>query len=180
MVINRSKTNILNFTKSRKWDFPPEVTFSNGELLQTKSETKLVGVIVSDDLKWSKNTEYICSKARKKLWILRRLDKLGLSPEKMFDVYSKEIRSILELAVPVWHSGLTRQQSADIERIQKIAFKLILKENYTNYSIACEALGTQTLYERRIKLCKNFASKNLQSDHSMFTEVTKENKIKLL
>ena len=79
MVINRSKTNILNFTKSRKWDFPPEVTFSNGELLQTKSETKLVGVIVSDDLKWSRNTEYICSKARKKLWILRRLDKLGES-----------------------------------------------------------------------------------------------------
>ena len=53
-----------------------------------------------------------------------------------------------------------------------MAFKLILKENYTNYSLACEALGTQTLYERRIKLCKNFASKNLQSNHSMFTEVT--------
>ena len=90
----------------------------------------------------------------------------------MFDVYSKEIRSILELAVPVWHSGLTRQQSTDIERIQKIAFRLILKENYINYSIACEALGTQTLYERRIKLCKNFASKNFQSNYSMFTEVT--------
>ena len=52
MVINRSKTNILNFTKSRKWDFPPEVTFSNGKLSQTKSETKLVGVIVSAGLKW--------------------------------------------------------------------------------------------------------------------------------
>ena len=45
--------------------------------------------------------------------------KLDLDIHKMFDVYIKEIRSILELAVPVWHSGLTKQQATDIERIQK-------------------------------------------------------------
>ena len=87
-------------------------------------------------------------------------------------VISKEIRSILELAVPVWHSGLTRQQAADIERIQRIAFRLILKENYTSYSSACIALSTQTLHERQVKLCKTFALKNIQSEHSMFMEVT--------
>ena len=112
MVLNRNKTNVMSFSKSRKWDFPPELTFRNGEKLQCISETKLVGVIVSHDLRWSKNTEYICGKARKKLWILHRLDKLGLSPQKLFDVYTKEIRSMLELAVPVWHSGLTKLQSS--------------------------------------------------------------------
>ena len=39
----------------------------------------------------------------------------------IFDVYTKEVRSILELAVPVWHSGLTRVQTKDIERIQRIS-----------------------------------------------------------
>ena len=34
----------------------------------------------------------------------------------MFDVYIKEIRSILEFAVPVWHSGLTRKQALDGNR----------------------------------------------------------------
>ena len=49
--MNRSKTSIVSYTRSRKWDFSPEVTFSNGALIQAKSETKLLGVIVRDDLR---------------------------------------------------------------------------------------------------------------------------------
>ena len=59
MVLNRNKTNVMSFSKSRKWDFPPELTFRNGEKLQCISETKLVRVIVSHDLRWSENTEYM-------------------------------------------------------------------------------------------------------------------------
>ena len=29
MVINKNKTKILNFTKSKKWNFPPELKFSD-------------------------------------------------------------------------------------------------------------------------------------------------------
>jgi hypothetical protein len=49
---------------------------------------------------------------------------IELDIHQMFDVYSKEIRSILEMAVPVWHSGLTRKQSSEIENIQKMAMKI--------------------------------------------------------
>ena len=58
---------------------------------------------------------------------------MGLSSEILYDVYTKEVRSILELAVPVWHSDLTRKQCADIERIQKVAFAIILGSKYQNY-----------------------------------------------
>ena len=78
---------------------------------------------------------------------------------------------MLELAVPAWHSGLTKQQSADIERIQKIAFRLILGQKYENYTQACNLLSTQTLRERRVKLCLKFASKNFKSDNSFFKKV---------
>ena len=86
----------------------------------------------------------------------------------MYDVYIKEIRSILELAVPVWHSGLTKQQSADIERIQKTAFRIILQHKYENYKQACASLSAETLQQRRVKLCSKFASKNSKSENSMF------------
>ena len=171
LVINKKKTKVISFTKSRNWDFPPQVNFSDGSQIEYISDTKLVGVVVSQDLRWAKNTDYICSKARQKLWILRRLLKLDLDIHKMFDVYIKEIRSILELAVPVWHSGLTQQQSADIERIQKIAFKIILQQNYENYKQACSSLSAQTLQQRRVKLCSKFASKNSKSENSMFMKV---------
>ena len=113
----------------------------------TLSETKLLGVIVSEDLKWHKNTRYICDKARQKLWILRRLLKFGLAYQELYDVYTKEVRSILELAVPVWHSGLTVKQSNEIERIQNLAFKIILQENYSSYERACKFFSTLTLRE---------------------------------
>ena len=169
MVINKDKTKVISFTKSRKWDFPPELHFADGTPIEYVSETKLVGVVLSQDLKWNKNTSYICQKARSKLWILRRLLKVELDIHQMFDVYSKEIRSILEMAVPVWHSGLTRKQSSEIENIQKMAMKIILQDKYVNYQLACTALSTKTLEERRLKLCLKFASKNLKSDKSFFT-----------
>ena len=66
MLINKQKTKVISFSKSRKFDFPPELVFNDGTQLETMSETKLVGVIVSQDLKWNKNTTYICNKARKR------------------------------------------------------------------------------------------------------------------
>ena len=168
LVINKQKTKIISFTKSRKWDFPPNLEFSDGTQIGTLSETKLLGVIISEDLKWKRNTSYICDKARQKLWILRRLLKFGLAYQELYDVYTKEVRSILELAVPVWHSGLTLKQSNEIERIQKLAFKIILQEKYTSYMRACEFFSTLSLRERRIKLCLKFAKKNLKSDYNMF------------
>ena len=59
-------------------DFPPEVGFSDDSKIEYLSETKLLGVIVSDNLKWHKNTLYICQKASAKLWLLRRTVKLQL------------------------------------------------------------------------------------------------------
>ena len=132
------------------------------------SELKLVGVIVSDDLRWKKNTDYICQKATQKLWTLRRLKNFNLDIFKIFDVYSKEIRSLLELAVPVWHSGLTKQESEKIEKIQKTAFKIILGNNYLNYDVACTLFEVEPLDFRRIELCLNFAKKDMKKDNSIF------------
>ena len=171
MVINKRKTKVISFTKSRKWDFPPELLFSDGVQLDCMSETTLLGVVISQDLRWAKNTEFICQKARQKLWILRRMLNFQLNIHQLFDVYIKEVRSLLELAVPVWHSGLTKQQSNDIERVQKLAFRIILGDNYANYETACDILYADTLETRRIKLCSKFAAKNLKSEHPMFQKV---------
>ena len=58
--------------------------------------------MVRSDLKWSDNSEYICKKAYARLWMLRRLSKLGATEGEMVDVYQKQVRSVLLMAVPVW------------------------------------------------------------------------------
>ena len=90
---------------------------------------------------------------------------------QLFDVYTKEVRSILEMAVPVWHSSITKQQIADIESIQKVAMRIILGSQYNDYKSACGLFKTPSLQNRRIKLCHKYAVKNLKSDHSFFTKV---------
>ena len=56
------------------------------------------------------------------------LEEWKLKPSSFdnLDVYEKEICSVLELAVPAWHSGITWKQSGYIERIQKVAVRLLL------------------------------------------------------
>ena len=102
--------------------------------------------------------------------MLRRMLKLKLNIHQMFDAYIKEVRSMLELAVPVWHPGLTAKQSSDIERIQKLAFKIILQEDYTSYDRACKIFATQTLQLRCEKLCLKFATKNIKSERPLFAK----------
>ena len=81
-------------------------------MLEVVQETKLVGVIVSQDLKWGKNTDFICTRARRKLLVLRRLRKFNIEIPKLLGVYKKkEIRSLLEYAVPVWYSSIAVKQS---------------------------------------------------------------------
>ena len=92
----------------------------------------------------------------------------------MYDLFCKEVRSILEFWVPVWHSGLTQNDSISIERIKKVVFRLILQESFTDYASACIYFNTTTLKERREKLCLTFATRNLKSENSFFDQVQKK------
>ena len=175
--IKEKKTNVIKFNFSRNNDFPPELAiggFSNQ--LEVISETKLLGIILTNDLKWTRNTEYICKKAYKKMWTLRRMKVLDIEPSVILDVYLKEIRSVIELAVPAWHSGLTQKHAADIERVQRVAVAIILSDCMTgkcdlSYDMGLVILDIEPLDVRREKLCKTFAKKTLKSKHSdMFKE----------
>ena len=93
---------------------------------------------------------------------------LDLNVFELFDVYNKEVRSVLKFTVPVWHSTLTRNQCNDIESIQKLALKLILQHAYQSYSKACKFFSTSTLDQRREEICLRFALKNLKAENSLF------------
>ena len=97
----------------------------------------------------------------------------GLSQSQLVDAYQKEVRSILELAVPVWSSGITIEQSTQIERVQKSALAAILGSEYQSYGKALKNLGIQRLTVRRESICKKFIVKNMQSSKPLLTPVTK-------
>ena len=61
-------------------------------------DMKILGVMISSDMKFSKNTQYIIKKAYRRIWMLKRLKNLGATTSQMLDVYTKQVRSVLELA----------------------------------------------------------------------------------
>ena len=70
--IKEKKTNIMKFNCSRSNDFPPELVVQGfGDQLQVVKEAKLLGIILTSDLKWGANTDYLCGKAYRKMWTIR-------------------------------------------------------------------------------------------------------------
>ena len=134
-----------------------------GENLDVVESVKLLGVKLRSDMRWSDNTDYICKKGYSRLWILRRLKGLGVTKEELLDVYQKQVRSILEMAVPVWQSGITKQERNQIERVQKCALSIILGDQYSHYKQALELLDCENLEVRTLKICENFVKKAVKN-----------------
>ena len=117
MQINVRKSKVMIFNTGRKYDGMPHLTLSGtgDQYLEVVEQFKLLGVIIRSDMKWFDNTDYICQKGYARLWMLRRLKGLGASEMEMLDVYYKQVRSVLELAVPVWQPALSQQEIKQIE-----------------------------------------------------------------
>ena len=151
--------------------------------------TKLLGTIVQTDLKWDLNTANIVKKANMRMELLRKSASFGASHQDLKDIYIIFIRSLLEQSATVWHSSLTDQNKSDLERVQKCAVKVILKEEYRGYKSALARLDLLSLDERREQLCLSFAlkctkhnkHKNMfplnQKSHNMQTRFTEKYKV---
>ena len=153
---------IFNYTKN--YQFSTRLIL-NDEIMETVEETKLLGTIITNDLKWDKNTSHIVKKAYARMEILRRLLQFNAPQADLLHIYVVYIRSLLEQSSNVWHSGLSLQNKNDLERVQKVAFKLILKEKYKSYIDSLLLLDIETLKERREFLCLSFARKCLGIKH---------------
>ena len=158
MKVNTKKTKFILFNNAKNTDFEPNFSLEKEEI-DLVEQIKILGVIISSDLKWSANTKHIIANAFKRVWMLRRLKSLGTELPELKDIYIQQVRSVLEFAVPVWHSGLTQGDSCDIERVQKAALHVMLGDDYASYSAALKLTHLDTLESRRRILCSKFASR---------------------
>ena len=124
--INHKKTKIIPFNFSKKFDFLPQLNFPNCEPLEVIYSTRLLGVTLTSNLSWADHVDDICQRATQKLWVLIRFKSLGRTQDQMLKVFQTRVRSTLEFAAPVFHSGLTKDQSRQITMVQKKAFVIIL------------------------------------------------------
>jgi len=132
--------------------------------IEVVKKHKLLGLIISDDLKWDDNTDYLVKRAYARLEILRKMSSLITSVQDMKIIYIQYVRSILEQSCVVWHSSITVENSLDIELVQRCAVRIILGKNYTTYEESLQKIDLESLETRRARLCNKFAKNCLQND----------------
>ena len=118
-----------------------------------------MGTIISNDLTWDLNTEEIVKKANSRMQLLRKVASFGASKQELKIIYFAYVRSQLEKLATVWHSSLTEENKKDLERVQKTAIRIILRNNYSGYKKSLLKLNIDDLSTRRKKLCVDFAVK---------------------
>ena len=164
--VNISKSFIMLFRNSQKYDFQPEFRIEpNGEMLNVVSEAKILGLYLTYSLSVDKHVEYICSKAATRIWALRRMMELGLDHEIILECYFKEIRSVLEYGSVVFHGSLTKKLKNKIESVQKRIFNMLGKflGLDMSYSELCTLFCAEPLHSRRFEISKTFIKRNLKN-----------------
>ena len=189
MKLNLKKSHAMVFNFTQNFQFTSRLTLG-GESLNIVEETKILGIILTNDLRWSKNTEYLIRRANARMEILRKLSSFNAPVKDMVVTYFLYIRSILEQSCVIWHSTLSEEDNVNLERVQKNALRNILKEKYENYENARKVLKIETLYERRENLLKVFGKKCLLleqtkelfpfNDRDLIMQTRKKEKYKIL
>ena len=164
MRINVKKTKEfrVSFLKSEP---QMEPLIINNQPIEVVKSTKLLGLNLRSDLKWSSHVEKICSKASKRLYALRTLKRSGVPAKDLRTIYCSFIRPVMEYACPVWHSSLTMELQKEIEHVQRRALRIIIP--YMSYEDALSHLHLESLRDRRELLTKSFYRSVLKQDNKL-------------
>ena len=164
MKLNPLKTKAMLFNPLHKWDFQPVLSTNGSDILDVVEEYKILGYVMRSDLKTTSNTDYICQRAYKRMWILRRLKSLGCPIAELLDVLQQQIISILEGGVPYWGPMISKNESNQLERCLKTGLHIIYQSQYTSFNHVLSLANIESLKVRRLKLITSFGKKALQSD----------------
>ena len=163
MELNASKTKFMVVNFTRNFKFNTRIKLED-KPLEEVNECRLLGVTITNQLSWNRNTEIIVKKANTRMIMLQKLYEFNLPTDEMINIYLLYIRSIVEYCCVVWHSSITEEDCASIERVQKTALRIILREDYTDYSSALNLTGLERLKDRRTQLALSFAKKCLKNE----------------
>jgi len=153
MKLNAKKTKTMTISFKKKPNVLEPIVIKGSEI-ETVTSFKLVGLNISNNLKWDVHVDSICSKGNQRVYFIKKLKQAGLSQVELIKYFTTYIRPVLEYACPAFHNALTVELSGQIENIQKRTLKIIYPG--TSYDQALATSGLVSLETRREQLCKKF------------------------
>ena len=93
----------------------------------------------------------ILKKANGRLYMFKLLKRFNLPHDDLVTIFAGFVRPSAEYAAPIWHCGLTVNESNVLERIQRRTCKIIMGMQYSSYDEALQECGLDSLSDRRDK-----------------------------
>ena len=161
LTVNAAKTQFI-VMKSAAKKLPPDVSIVvDGIVIQTVQAVKLLGVTIDMHLTFAEHIRNTVTKCHGLLGLLRRAAPL-MSSELMKLAYIALIRSHLEYASALFAS-VAKTHLVKLDVIQKMASRIISYAPRNAHSAPLlEALGLESLHERRMEHVINIVRKSLE------------------
>ena len=139
----------------------------NSECLELVRHAKILGLTITDDLKWTKHVTEIIKKANKRIYFVVQLKRAKVPPKEIITFYCSCVRPVLEYSSEVYHFALPVYLSNAIERVQRRVTSIIFPG--ISYGERLERANLTTLHERRRQACgKIFSEISNNPTHKLF------------
>uniref|UniRef100_A0A8C5EG57 Reverse transcriptase domain-containing protein n=1 Tax=Gouania willdenowi TaxID=441366 RepID=A0A8C5EG57_GOUWI len=120
--VEKTKEIVVDFRRTHTQHTPLTI---DGAAVERVSSTKFLGVHISEDLSWCLNSASLAKKANQRLYFLRKLRRARAPSSIMHTFYSGTIESIMSSCITVWYGACTVSCRKSLQRIVRIAEKII-------------------------------------------------------
>lgn len=163
----------LNSTKCKELRIhfgKEELDFSNIRInscnLEITAHAKILGLTISNNLKWNQHVYNIVKKANKRIYFIIQLKRAKIPIPEILLFYCTCVRPILEYSSEVFHYALPKYLHDFIERVQQRVLSIIYPG--CGYTDCLKYSNLQTLHARREEAClKLFKSIENSTDHKL-------------
>lgn len=145
MSFNYSKCKVLRIGKSNMG----KLFYMDGQALENTTEEKDLGIKLSNDLKWAKQSREAAKRASRMLGAINR-NVMYKSKYVIRKLYCAYVRPHLEYCIQAW-SPYHQKDKKLLERVQRRATKMVKGFRYLSYEERLQGLSLKSLSYRRHK-----------------------------
>ena len=116
----------------------------NGEAINVAHAVKLLGLNIFCDLRWNCHVSEISRKFASRLYFLRQSKRVNITAKDLLTSYITCVRPVVEYGCPVFHNAFLVCFSAELEKLQKRAMRIIFP-----FKVALATAGLPSVYAER-------------------------------
>ena len=127
LELNTNKTveMVMDF---RKHPPPHPPLLIKDTIVKVVESVKFLGTTITSDLKWEIHSSNVIKRAQQRMFFLRLLRKMNISPKIRTQFYRATIESVLTSSITVWYVASSAHTKQRLERIVRTARRLTGQE----------------------------------------------------